>query len=134
MADSKSSTDLPEEVQRYNRLCQSLIEEAQAIMKYNERAGLEKDDEAKGVLKHAQSEEYRHFCMQLEALMRLDPDWRAAGEDILFRQGPITEPAEDDGEDEDEGDESKSSTDPEGSERQEPVEPAAHPRPGWSLE
>ena len=42
----------------------------------------------------AQAEEFKHFGMDLEFLLRRTPKWRAALEAILFREGDIVEHGE----------------------------------------
>ena len=42
----------------------------------------------------AQAEEFKHFGMDLEFLLRRTPKWRATLEAILFREGDIVEHGE----------------------------------------
>lgn len=48
----------------------SLIEEAQAINWYEQRISVEKDKEAKAIMENAQKEEFIHFAMDPEFLLR----------------------------------------------------------------
>jgi len=71
-----------------------MIEEAEAIDWYQQRLDVEKDDEASAVMAHAQKEEYIHFGMDLEFLLRRTPKWRNILKNILFKEGELTELAE----------------------------------------
>lgn len=86
--------ELPEETRTFARLIVSMIEEADAINWYEQRTAVEKDDEAKAVMLHAQSEEFIHFGMDLEFLLRRKPIWRKVLKNILFQDGDLVELAE----------------------------------------
>jgi len=86
--------ELPEETRTYVRIIQSLIEEAEAIDWYAQRLAVEKDDEARAVMTQAQEEEFIHFGMDLEFLLRRTPDWRNILKNILFKKGDLIELAE----------------------------------------
>jgi hypothetical protein len=81
--------ELPEETRTFARICTSLIEEAEAIGWYAQRLALEKDAEARAIMENAQQEEFKHFGMDLEFLIRREPKWREVLERILFREGDI---------------------------------------------
>jgi uncharacterized protein len=76
------------------RVIQSLIEEAEAIDWYTQRLDVEKDKEARAVMSQAQKEEFIHFGMDLEFLLRRTPDWRNILRNILFKKGDLVELAE----------------------------------------
>jgi hypothetical protein len=42
-------------------------------------------------MRNSQQEEFKHFGMDLEFLMRRKPDWRAVLKEILFKEGDIVE-------------------------------------------
>jgi hypothetical protein len=86
--------ELPEAARTFARLCASLTEEAEAIGWYQQRLALERDPEARAVMADAVGEEYKHFSMDLEALLRRTPDWREIARGVLFREGDIVEHAE----------------------------------------
>jgi hypothetical protein len=86
--------ELPEETRTYVRVIQSMIEEAEAIDWYVQRLAVEKDEEARAVLSHAQNEEFIHFGMDLEFLLRRTPVWRNILRNILFKKGDLIELAE----------------------------------------
>lgn len=86
--------ELPEATRTFARLCASLTEEAEAIGWYQQRLALERDPEARAVMADAVGEEYKHFSMDLEALLRRTPDWREIARGVLFREGDIVEHAE----------------------------------------
>ena len=86
--------ELPEETRTYVRVIQSMIEEAEAIDWYVQRLAVEKDEEARAVMSQAQKEEFIHFGMDLEFLLRRTPDWRNILKNILFKKGDIVELAE----------------------------------------
>ena len=87
--------ELPEETRTFARMLLSLIEEAQAIDWYEQRMAVEKDKEAKAIMKNAQQEEFKHFGMDLEFLLRRKPEWRTILQTILFKDGDIVEHGED---------------------------------------
>ncbi|HZO88848.1 MAG TPA: hypothetical protein VFB38_10970 [Chthonomonadaceae bacterium] len=81
--------ELPEETRTFARMILSLIEEAQAIDWYEQRLAVEKDAEARAIMQNSQEEEFKHFGMDLEFLLRKKPQWRATLRDILFQEGSI---------------------------------------------
>ena len=86
--------ELSPETRTFVRVIQSMIEEAEAIDWYVQRLAVEKDDEARAVMAHAQTEEFIHFGMDLEFLLRRTPVWRNITKNILFKKGEILELAE----------------------------------------
>jgi hypothetical protein len=86
--------ELPPETRTFARVCASLTEEAEAIGWYEQRLALEPDAEAAAVMRNAQGEEFKHFAMDLEFLLRRLPVWREVAERILFRAGDIVEHGE----------------------------------------
>ena len=83
------ASELSEETRTFARMIASLIEEAEAIDWYEQRLSVEKDDSAKAIMKNAQEEEYKHFGMDLEWILRQKPDFRTILKPILFSQGDI---------------------------------------------
>ena len=55
---------------------------------------MEPDKEARAIMANAQGEEFKHFGMDLEFLLRQKPKWRIALQDILFKEGDIVEHGE----------------------------------------
>jgi hypothetical protein len=55
---------------------------------------LEPDPQARAIMENAQSEEFKHFGMDLEFLLRRTPKWRVALKTILFSEGDIVERGE----------------------------------------
>jgi uncharacterized protein len=86
--------ELSEETRTLVRVLQSLIEEAEAIDWYVQRLDVEKDEKARAVMSHAQKEEFIHFGMDLEFLLRHTPVWRKIMRNILFKKGDLIELAE----------------------------------------
>ncbi|HXW59572.1 MAG TPA: hypothetical protein VEJ23_08875 [Solirubrobacteraceae bacterium] len=86
--------ELPAETRTFARLCASLTEEAEAIDWYHQRLAIEKDREARAVMLDALGEEFKHFCMDLEFLLRRAPLWREIAKGILFKEGDIVEHGE----------------------------------------
>ncbi len=86
--------ELPEETRTFARMIVSLTEEAEAINWYEQRASVEKDTQAKAIILNSQEEEFKHFGMDLEFLLRKKPKWRAALQNILFKPGNIVESGE----------------------------------------
>jgi len=83
------AAELTDEARTYARIIASLIEEAEAIDWYQQRMSVENDAEAIAIMESAQEEEFKHFGMDLEFLLRRTPKWRAALQNILFKQGGI---------------------------------------------
>jgi hypothetical protein len=86
--------ELPEQTRTFARLCASLTEEAEAIGWYEQRLAVERDPEAVAVMSDAVGEEYKHFSMDLEFLLRRTPKWREIAQGVLFREGDIVEHGE----------------------------------------
>ena len=72
----------------------SMTEEAEAINWYEQRIVLEKNRDARAIMKNAQQEEMKHFGMDLEFLLRKKEVWREILKGILFTTGDIVEAAE----------------------------------------
>jgi hypothetical protein len=83
--------ELSQNVRTLARMITSLIEEAEAIGWYEQRMSLEKDKQARAIMEDAQKEEFKHFAMDLEFLLRQMPNWRKACELVLFSKGDIVE-------------------------------------------
>jgi uncharacterized protein len=81
--------ELSDETRTFARMMLSLIEEAEAIDWYEQRISVEKDKEAKAIMENAQQEEFKHFGMDLEFLLRKKPAWRTVLKAILFQEGDI---------------------------------------------
>jgi uncharacterized protein len=86
--------ELSAETRTFARMITSLIEEAEAISWYEQRLAVEKDREARAIMRNAQQEEFKHFGMDLEFLLRRTPKWRVVLQDILFKPGNIVEHGE----------------------------------------
>jgi hypothetical protein len=87
-------SELPDETRTFARVCASLIEEAEAIGWYEQRLAVEKDAEARAIMANAQQEEFKHFGMDLEFLLRRKDVWRETLQGILFKPGDIVEHGE----------------------------------------
>ena len=83
--------ELPAETRTFARLAASLTEEADAIGWYAQRMAVEQDADARAIMEDAQGEEFKHFCMDLEFLLRRTPTWRRIARGILFVDGDIVE-------------------------------------------
>jgi len=86
--------ELSQEVRTFARMIKSLIEEAEAIDWYEQRVSVEKDDDAKKIMQNAQKEEFIHFAMDLEFLLRKKKKWRIIMKNVLFKEGDIVENGE----------------------------------------
>ncbi len=86
--------ELPPAARTFARLCASLTEEAEAIGWYQQRLAVEADPEALAVMRDAQGEEFKHFSMDLEFLLRRSPTWRQIARGVLFAEGDIVEHGE----------------------------------------
>ena len=83
------ANELPEETRTFARIIISLTEEAEAINWYQQRMAVEPDAEARAIMEDSQEEEFKHFGMDLEFLLRRTPKWRMALQKILFQEGDI---------------------------------------------
>jgi hypothetical protein len=86
--------ELPTQTRTFARMCASLTEEAEAIGWYEQRLAVEPDAEARTIMLDAQGEEFKHFAMDLEYLLRRTPLWREIAEGVLFQPGAIVEHGE----------------------------------------
>ncbi len=88
------ANELSQETRTFARMIASLSEECDAIGWYQQRISVERDETARKIMEHAQEEEFLHFSMDLEFLLRRTPKWRVAAQNVLFRAGDIVGNAE----------------------------------------
>jgi uncharacterized protein len=88
------AAELSPETRTFARMIAGLVEEAEAIGWYEQRISLEKDGEARAIMENAQKEEFKHFSMDLEFLLRRKKEWREILKGILFTDGDIVKAAE----------------------------------------
>ena len=88
------AAELSPETRTFARLCASLTEEAEAIGWYEQRMAVETDPQARAIMHDAQGEEFKHFSMDLEFLLRRTPTWREIAQGVLFQTGDIVEHGE----------------------------------------
>jgi hypothetical protein len=88
-------SELSAETRTLARMFASLTEEAEAISWYTQRLALEQDAQAKAIMENAREEEFKHFSMDLEFLLRKLPEWREIAQGVLFKDGDIVEHGED---------------------------------------
>ncbi|MHB8532611.1 MAG: ferritin family protein [Solirubrobacteraceae bacterium] len=81
--------ELSPRTRTFARMCASLTEEAEAIGWYQQRLSVESDEDAKAIMANAQKEEFKHFSMDLEFLLRQTPEWREIAKGVLFKDGDI---------------------------------------------
>jgi hypothetical protein len=86
--------ELSAETRTFARMIASLTEEAEAIGWYEQRMALEPDAQARAIMANAQLEEFKHFGMDLEFLLRRTPNWQTALQTILFTEGDIVQSGE----------------------------------------
>jgi uncharacterized protein len=86
--------ELSAEARTFVRMITSLTEEAEAISWYAQRMAVEPDPTARAIMENAQQEEFKHFAMDLEFLIRRTPKWRVALQGVLFTEGDIIEAGE----------------------------------------
>ena len=86
--------ELPVETRTFARMMASLIEEAEAIGWYEQRLAVETDKQARAIMENAQHEEFKHFGMDLEFLLRKKHEFRVVLEGILFKKGSIVQHGE----------------------------------------
>ncbi|MGC8562968.1 MAG: ferritin [Thermoplasmata archaeon] len=80
----ESDENISEDVKDLSRARQSLIEEVEAIMFYDERADVTEDKELKYIMMHNRDDEKEHFAMILEYLRRKDPQLDKELKENLF--------------------------------------------------
>ena len=83
--------ELSDKTRTFARMIASLTEEAEAIGWYEQRLAVEKDSVARAIMRNAQKEEFKHFSMDLEFLLRQKKVWRKIAEGVLFQTGDIVE-------------------------------------------
>ncbi len=88
------ANELSQETRTFARMIASLTEEAEAINWYEQRISVEKDQGAVAIMQNAQHEEFKHFGMDLEFLLRKKPKWRDTLKGILFQEGDIVKHGE----------------------------------------
>ena len=115
--------ELAEHIRTFARICVSLQEEAEAIGWCEQRISVEADPEARAIMRDAQGEEFKHFSMALEYLLRRKPRWREIAQGILFSEGDIVE----------HGEEAEAEAEPEASADAHSPHPAGHVDTAGSL-
>jgi uncharacterized protein len=85
--------ELSQETRTFARMITSLIEEAEAIGWYEQRLFMEKNAEARAIMQDAQQEEFKHFSMDLEFLLRRKPVWRETLKGVVAVAGDIVKNA-----------------------------------------
>lgn len=88
------ANELPDQTRTFARMIASMTEEAEAINWYEQRLAVEKSAAARAIMANAQQEEFKHFGMDLEFLLRQKPKWRVVMQSILFKEGDIVEHGE----------------------------------------
>ena len=86
--------ELSEETRTFARMILSMIEEADAINWYEQRISVEKDKDARAIMENAQKEEFKHFSMDLEFLLRRKEDWRIMISNVVGKSGDIVKNGE----------------------------------------
>ncbi|MCL5679910.1 MAG: ferritin [Candidatus Marsarchaeota archaeon] len=81
--------DLSEKIRNLSRARQSLIEEVEAMMFYDERADATKDNDLKHVMEHNRDDEKEHAALLLEWIRRNDPALDKELKEILFSEKQI---------------------------------------------
>ncbi len=88
------ASELTQETRTFARMIASLTEEAEAINWYEQRISVEQNAQARAIMANAQKEEFKHFGMDLEFLLRQKSEWKIALQNILFQDGDIVEHGE----------------------------------------
>ena len=88
------ASELSNEIRTFARMITGLIEEADAINWYEQRISVEKDKDAKAIMINAQKEEFKHFSMDLEFLLRQKNDWRKIINAVVSKPGDIVKNGE----------------------------------------
>ena len=88
------ANELSQETRTFARMIASLSEEADAINWYEQRISVERNAQARAIMENAQKEEFKHFGMDLEFLLRQKSEWKIALQNILFQEGDIVQHGE----------------------------------------
>lgn len=88
------ASDLPAKTRTLARMFAGLQEEAEAIGWYEQRMSVEPDAQAKAIMLNAQTEEMKHFAMNLEFINRQLPTFRGVLQGVLFTDDDIVEAGE----------------------------------------
>jgi hypothetical protein len=88
------ASELSQETRTFARMIASLTEEAEAINWYEQRMSVEQNAQARAIMESAQEEEFKHFGMDLEFLLRQKAKWKIALQNILFQEGDIVQHGE----------------------------------------
>ena len=86
--------ELPPSTRTIARMLASLTEEAEAIGWYEQRLAVEPDPQARAIMRDSEQEEFKHFSMDLEFLLRAIPTWQSIAQGILFQPGDIVDHGE----------------------------------------
>lgn len=82
---------IDEKTRDLSRARQSLIEELQAMMYYDERISASKDKSLKAVLAHNRDDEKEHAALLLEWMRRNDAPLDKELKEILFKNKDLSE-------------------------------------------
>ena len=85
----EAAEDLSDETKDMHRAIVSLMEELEAVDRYNQRVDACRNDELKAILAHNRDEEKEHAAMVLEWIRRRDPTFSKELKDYLFTKDPI---------------------------------------------
>lgn len=91
---------LDEKTMDITRAINSLKEEVEAVDWYNQRVAATKDPELKAIMEHNRDEEIEHAAMTIEWLRRNMDMWDQELRTYLFKDGPIIDLHDHEGEDE----------------------------------
>ena len=83
--------DLSDKIKNLSRARQSLIEEMEAIMFYDEREDATTDKNLKEIIIHNRDDEKEHFSLLLEYLRRNDLELDREMKEILFSKKELKE-------------------------------------------
>ena len=83
--------ELSQEVRTFARMIKVLTGEAEAIEWYEQCKSVETNIDAKAIMANAQHEEMKHFSMNLEFLLRQQPDGREMAQKVLSQSGNIVD-------------------------------------------
>lgn len=88
------ASDLSAQTRTLARMFAGLQEEAEAIGWYEQRMSVETNSEAKAIMLNAQTEEMKHFAMDLEFINRQMPVFRGILQGVLFTDDDIVQAGE----------------------------------------
>lgn len=88
---TENESSLSEEAKDISRAIKTTMEELEAVMFYQQRVDVAKNESLRAIMAHNRDEEIEHVCMALEWLRRNMDGWDKEMRTYLFSTGDILE-------------------------------------------